>query len=116
MNLPATTEALLQKAHHQQLLSALITQLNKDFQRAGLDVSFHENLSPSELAQSLHEVLGDLITRDFGAVLPLLYLADVPESSVRAWTNQIPEDPVTGLTLLLLKREWQKVSYRSLGT
>ena len=113
MKLPATFEDLVQEANQLDLYKKLIKQLNKDFLYANIDLDFEEDTLPSTLKLILHETVYKLIQEKFTDYLSLLYIIDVPEKSIKALdgndTLKLSED----VMFLILKREWQKVWFRS---
>lgn len=113
MKLPTTFNALIEEANNLDLYKKLINQLNKDFLLANVDLDFHEEVLPSSLKLLLHETVYKLIQEKFAEYLNLLYIIDVPEKLVKTLdgndTLKLSED----VSFLILKREWQKVWYKS---
>lgn len=109
MALPSTFDDLMIEANQLNLYQSLIFQLNKDFKLANIDLDFHEDILPSSLKFMLHETIFNLIQEKFTDYLNLLYIIDVSEKQIKALnghdTFQLSED----VSLLILKREWQKV-------
>lgn len=109
MVLPATFDDLILEANQLNLYKNLILQLNKDFKLANINADFHEDILPTSLKLILHETVFNLIQEKFTDYLNLLYIIDVSEKEIKALngddTLQLSED----VSLLILKREWQKV-------
>ena len=82
MNLPETFDNLIDEANKIGLYKKLITQLNKDFSLANIDLDFDEEILPSSLKLILHETIYQLIQEKFADFLNLLYIIDVPEKKV----------------------------------
>jgi hypothetical protein len=113
MQLPATFEDLIENVNQLNLYKKLISQLNKDFLLANIDLDFHEDTLPTSLKLILHETIYKLIQEKFSDYLNLLYIIDVPENKIKALngddTLKLSED----VSFLILIREWQKVWFRN---
>ncbi len=105
--------ALLEQIESQQLLSSVIEQLNKDANLSGLETRIDTMLTPKELAIHVYNLLFQLITSDFGAYLNFLYRIDISEKALRSIKDTEQTQIVKQVTLLVLQREWQKVSLRN---
>ena len=113
MQLPNTFEDLIEEANQLDLYKKLIFQLNKDFILANIDLDFHEDILPSSLKLILHETVYELIQEKFTEYLNLLYIIDVSEKEVKALDGDDILKLSENVTLLILKREWQKVWFRN---
>ena len=113
MNLPSTFEALITEANQLNLYKKLLLQLNKDFLRANVDLSFHDEVLPSSLKLVLHETIYTMIQEKFADYLNLLYIIDVSEKQVKALDGSDPLELAEAVSFLILKREWQKVWFRN---
>lgn len=113
MQLPATFEALIDEANQYDLYKKLIRQINKDFLLANIDLSFHEDILPTSLKLLLHETVYNLIQEKFTNYLNVLYIIDVPEKQIKALDGSDTLKLAEDVTFLILKREWQKVWYKS---
>lgn len=113
MTLPVNIESLLDEAQAKNLYSKLIDQLNKDFKLANIDLEFHHNILPTSLKLVLQESLYKLIQEKFIDYLNLLYIVDVSERDVKLLDGDDILTLSENVTFLILKREWQKVWYRS---
>lgn len=113
MKLPANFEDLIEVANQSNLYKNLILQLNKDFLLANIDLDFHEEILPSSLKLILHETIYKLIQEKFTEYLNLLYIIDVSENQVRALDGEDTFKLSEDVSFLILKREWQKVWFRT---
>lgn len=105
--------SLLQMISTQGLLGALVQQLTKDARQAGLSFYCDEHASAEKLVQHTYEFLLHLILQDFGSYLNFLYRVDVPEQQLLSLTVTEPKQIARQVSILVLKREWQKVSFRN---
>jgi len=104
---------LIDQIKSEQLLHELIMQLNKDADLTGLDVHFPISSTPENLLKELYQVLLNLMTQDFQSYLNFLYRIDLSEKGLRSNPETDPKQIAAVVTLLVLKREWQKVSFRN---
>lgn len=113
MQLPTTFVALIEEANQFGLYQKLIQQINKDFLLANVDLDFHEAILPTSLKLLLHETVYNLIQEKFTSYLNLLYIIDVPEKQIKTLDGSDTLKLAEEVTFLILKREWQKVWYKS---
>lgn len=113
MNLPSSFENLIEEANRLDLYKKLVLQLNKDLLLANIDLDFHEDILPTSLKLLLHETVYKLIQEKFMDYLNLLYIIDVPEDQIRALDGNDTLKLSEEVAFLILKREWQKVWFRS---
>ena len=113
MEIPTTFEALTEKANQLDLYSKLIQQLNKDLLYANINLEFDDEVLPSSLKLLLHETIYKLVQEKFTDYLNLLYIVDVSEEKIRQLDGTDVLHMSDQVTFLILKREWQKVYYRS---
>jgi len=104
---------LLQKVDTENLYQNLIMQLNKDFQLSNLNESFNLSVSPVQLKESLSKILENLITYHYDDYLNFLYRVDVPEKELLQVKSDKLDTVIEHLTFLILKREYQKVWFKS---
>ncbi|NJB71011.1 hypothetical protein GGR42_001473 [Saonia flava] len=104
---------LLKASKNEHLYEKLIDQLNKDFQLANIQVDFSKEFNPKGLKTLLHEKVYYLILEKFTEYLNLLYVIDVSEKTVKKITSIDAVDVSEEITFLILKREFQKVWYKS---
>lgn len=108
-------EALLQKTIELNLYDKLIFQLQKDFDRANIEVHFsHSQITPSPeaLICQVREKVYFLLMERFSDYLNLLYIIDIPESSFKNLKVTDAVEVADQVAFLILKREWQKVWYK----
>ncbi len=113
MNVPSNFENLIEVATNLDLYQKLVKQLNKDFLYANIDLDFDEDILPSSLKLLLHETVYKLVQENFAEYLNLLYIIDVPEHQIKALDGTDTLDMSEQVAFLILKREWQKVWFRS---
>ena len=105
--------AILEKAKAGGLYDALISQLNKDFLRAGLSEQFDEHIKAEALARSLQATLYDQILSDFETYLTLLYTIDVSEAKIKALPPMEVHELTGVVSALILERELLKISFKN---
>lgn len=104
---------LLEVIQKEQLYRELLIQLKKDFELANVPIKLSMDVTPSELKGLLHEKIYFLIVERFQDYLNLLYVVDISEKEVKKIAPSDAVDISAEVSFLLLKREWQKVWYRS---
>lgn len=108
---------LLDHAWKSGRLGLLLSQLQKDYERANVSFPLQEgNLSAPDcgrLFQALRESLYFLLMERFDQYLNLMYAADVPESEFKGVQVTDAVEVATQVAFLLLKREWKKVEFRT---
>lgn len=112
MLLPKNFDELVTQANNESLYNKLISQLNKDFLLANIDLGFDEDILPTSLKLILHETIFKLIQEKFAEYLNLLYIIDVPEHKIKQLDGSDIVLLSEQVTFLILLREWQKVWYR----
>lgn len=113
MTLPSTFEDLIREAEQLDLYKKLVKQLNKDFLLANIDLDFNEAILPTSLKLLLQETVYTLIQQKFTDYLNLLYIIDVSEKQIKMTDSSDMLKLSEEVSFLILKREWQKVWYRS---
>lgn len=108
-----TIETLVAEVQQHDLYSKLIHQLNKDLALANIDLTFPDAVSPADLKLHLYETVYQLIQEKFMDYLNLLYIIDVSEASVKKLDGNDVVQLSENVVFLMLKREWQKVYYKS---
>jgi hypothetical protein len=106
-------DELIKKAVNENLHLNLIKQLNKDFQLANLNEGFNLSINPIQLKEALYKKVLNLIINKYDDYLSFLYRIDVPEKELLAITSDNLETVTKQITFLILKREYQKVWFRS---
>ncbi|MCA0933211.1 hypothetical protein LCM02_12165 [Lutimonas saemankumensis] len=105
--------ALINNLESSNLISSLIEQVKKDARLSGLDFKCLTSISAEELVKVVYKFLLDLIINDFGAYLNFLYRVDISEKDLKSIDQIQPHEIAKEVTILLLKREWQKVYLKS---
>ena len=97
----------------QNLFEQLVQQIERDF-RMSVDEDLTFSVStPLELVQQIHSLLESLAARTPAKLSMLLYRIDVAEKDVRALEEGDVFNYFEQLTYLLVKREFQKVYFRT---
>lgn len=104
---------LLNQIQSKQLIAELIQQINKDASLSGTDQRIQHTSDITQLLRQVHGFLVHLMNHDFGAYLNFLYRADVPEEKVRGIDETDPVYIADKVLILVLQREWKKVSLRN---
>jgi len=104
---------VLQKATADNLYLNLVTQLQKDFKLANIDVDFSLTIPPKDLLTQLHEKIYFLIMEKFMEYLNLMYIIDVPETAFKEIEEVDVVEVSKQISFLILKREWQKVWFKA---
>jgi len=107
------SQELLEEVQRESLYGALLQQLDKDFARANIPIRLDKGVLPTQLGTLLQEKIYVLILERFPDYLNLLYMVDIPEQQVRAIGPSDAVELSAAVTFLLLKREAQKVWYKS---
>ena len=105
--------ALIEQIESHDLLENLIQQITKDADLAGAMFVCDKDISAKELIRKMYIFLFELMTADFGTYLNFLYRVDIPEKTLKSITETEPKLIAKHVTLLVLKREWQKVWFRN---
>ncbi len=95
-----------------QLYKKLVLQLNKDFHRAGIEDSFSEEISPSDLKIQLHYSVSELLQNNYSEYLNLLYIIDVSEAKIKQIVGESNQEITEQIAFLILHREWQKIWFK----
>lgn len=103
---------LLQYIEKSPLFPKLIRQLKKDFVLANIDIVIKNETTGDKLKQLLQEKVYFLIMEEFNSYLNLLYVVDVPEKLFKEITVTDVVEVADQVSLLILKRELQKVRLR----
>jgi hypothetical protein len=113
MLLIQNADELFKNAKHENLYENLVKQLNKDFQLANLNECFKLPINSIQLKSELRKTVLNLITNKYDDYLNFLYRVDVPEKELLAIKSDHLETVTNQITFLILKREYQKVWFRS---
>jgi len=104
---------VFQEKKNKEILVKLITQLNKDFNQSGIEYYFEIDLAPIDLANKLQKQLEYLLNNDFQTYVNLIYRIDIYESEIKKIEDVEIEKISKKVAILILKREWQKVWFKS---
>lgn len=113
MSEKAISTQLLLTISEENLYPKLITQLNRDFNLAGIDEEFYLNIKPETLLNYLNTIVYNLRNHNYPDYLNLLYRVDVSEIQLKQIENTDLEQMSNQVSLLILKRECQKVLIRN---
>jgi len=104
---------LSNKIQGEDLLKKLIQQTNKDANLSGIDFNLNESFTLTSTANELNELITDLIKYDFGSYLNFLYRIDISETDLLKIQDNEMKDLSKKVTILILKKEWQKVWFKN---
>lgn len=101
-------------AEDESLFVEVVKQIRKDFDLAGVPLTFEqESPAPVELLKAIEEHVLILSQFNAQALANLFYRIDVPENDwIQAMEESVGQHRNTGLILLIIKRELQKVVER----
>jgi hypothetical protein len=92
-----------------------IQQIQRDFQRNGLEINLPETPPPTfeQLCERLAELVDWLLQRDHSRFMQLLYRIDLNEQQIRQALDLNQEQSIAErLAVLIVRREAQKVLLR----
>jgi len=104
---------LVTEIQQKELLVNLILQLNKDFTMVGLDFNLSKESTPNVVVSYVEIYILNLIKKDFNSYVNLLYRIGVPEKQVREIKENDIQTISKKVAILILRKEWQKVFFRS---
>lgn len=104
---------ILLEAEKQGVYEKLLKQLEKDIARAGLEKEFDLGERPAVVSRNLIAQIYALIITDFERYLNLLYIIDIPELDIKKLDAQKVDELARAVSLLILKRELKKVTFKS---
>ncbi len=104
---------LFTEAVKADLYPQLVTQLQKDLLRAGIDYTIDPDIKSDDLVLELKNLLYNTLQYAFNDYLNLLYAVDVSEAEIRDFASEKTEDIASYTAYLILKREWKKVWLRN---
>lgn len=100
---------LLMHAGNERLYEKLISQLQKDFLLANIPIDLTSDMAQENLKNVLHEKIYYLLMEKFPDYLNLLYIVDVNEREFKKIEVTDVVEVAEQVSLLILKRELQKV-------
>lgn len=104
---------LLDQIRKEKLYNALVFQLNKDFERAGLEAEFDATFENQQLLRNLQAALYNVVVSDFESYLTLLYAIDVSEAKIKALPDCEVHQLAEFVSVLILEREFKKVQFKN---
>ncbi len=113
--LPLSQQDFIRYEKNLDLLSQVVSQINKDFQLNGFEVEFsgQGETAYQELTEQITPVIEYLIEKQPDRFWNLLYSIDLSENKVKKALFGAEPDSIQQLTDLILKRELQKVVIRN---
>ena len=106
-------DSLINYVNKENLYAKLLTQIEKDFVLANIEIDISVHMLPMDLKVTLHEKIYRLILEKFDEYLNLLYIIDVSESSFKEIKVTDVVEVAEQVSFLILKREVQKVWLKS---
>lgn len=104
---------LLEQIQKEDLLKKLIQQINRDAGLVGIEFNLLETSTAQNLVYDVQKLLLDLIKNDFSAYVNFLYRIDVSEKKLIELQDLEINDLSKKVTFLILRKEWEKVWFRS---
>ena len=104
---------LLQGIESENLVAKLIMQLNKDFYLANISEKFEQSVSINNLKSNLVRIIKTLLTTSYDDYLNLMYRIDISEKELLKIKYNEIDKIVEQIVFLILKREYQKVWFKS---
>jgi hypothetical protein len=104
---------LIQQLNESAFAIATFTQLQKDFDRVGIALTFSDEVlqDAGSFSTFLSSEIAVIMDQAPHLLSQLFYIADLPESQVNQLLNE-SEHPQLALSEALLRRTAQKVIYR----
>lgn len=96
-----------------ELLKALIEQINKDMNLAGINHQIETNSVPNILCEDLSKTIFKLLHNNDPKLQNLLYRVDVPENHNIEMQNDNIRIRSQKLSIIILKKECQKLWFKS---
>ena len=106
-------DSLIRYVNKENLYAKLLTQIEKDFVLANIEIDISVSILPMDLKVTLNEKIYQLILEKFDEYLNLLYIIDVSESSFKEIKVTDVVEVAEEVSFLILKREAQKVWLKS---
>ena len=108
-----SSQELLHKVKTLDLYEKLVLQIEKDFLRANIDIKIGASMSGIELEEKIQEKLYVLLLERFDEYLNLLYVIDISENNLEYIRTSDVVEVSKQMCFFILKREFQKVWYKS---
>jgi len=103
----------LLRLEQMEMLKKLIIQLNKDLALSGIETQFNTNWSPEMLIGNLNKAIAGLMEKNFQNFQNFLYRVDISEKKLGTIRTNDFQETVNTISLMILKKEWQKVWFRN---
>jgi len=95
------------------LTQEVVVQLQKDLRLSGLEPDLlNDQMSLDELVNQLRAIVTEMISYRPGDFDRFMYRIDVPEKQLKGVLHRDLDKLVDHLSLLILKREMQKIVFR----
>jgi len=107
------SQSLLSASQNENLYDTLVSQLVKDFGLANITIDIPFKVSPKNLKTILHQKIYRLMMERFTEYLNLLYIVDIPETTIKNIEGEDVVEIADQVSFLILKREFQKVWFRN---
>ena len=104
---------LIDQVQKKNLLIKLVQQINKDANLVGLDFYLSENSTPQNILCNLQKLLINLINNNFSDYVNLLYRIDISEKEIVKLQGLEANVLTEKVAILILRKEWQKVWFKS---
>jgi hypothetical protein len=104
---------LLDHIQRENLLKKLVQQINKDASLSGIDFYLNENSTVQNIVYYLNDLITDLIKSDYNGYVNFLYRIDISELDIVKIKELDFNDLSENVTILILKKEWQKVWFKN---
>jgi hypothetical protein len=104
---------LSNQIHGEGLRTKLVPQINKDANLSGIDFNLNERYNLTSIANELNELIIDLIKNNFDSYLNFLYRIDISETDLIKIRDTVLIDLSKKVTILILKKELQKVLFKN---
>lgn len=103
---------LIEFTKENELYALLLSQLEKDFNRTGINIILSDTINTKKLINFLENTLKDLIHTNFNTFTNLLYIIDIKESQSKNTQELNLKEYTEYITILILNRTLQKVWYK----
>lgn len=102
----------LARSQREELYGELLRQVYRDMTRSGLEWEVQMNVTPEQLVAEVQKLLSNLERKAPSDLQQLLYLVDIRESDLHKAYALEGDARIALLSLLLLRRCWEKVHSR----
>ena len=106
-------QEFLDKLEDEKIYHKFISQLNKDFALANIDVHFSNTLRSAELVKNLNLEISNLLQNNYDSYLALIYRIDISENKLKYLQTDNFEELTMEITHLIIERELLKIWLKS---